>query len=87
MKHFELIQTPVEEESWLTQNSGTVLDHLMASSVGMFNFNSTILAVIPIRSPTFLAEIVVGIIFAILKTYETIGFISANAAFRGVSWD
>lgn len=59
----------------------------MASSVGMFNFSSTILAVMPIRSPTFLAEIVVGLIFARSKTYKTMGFISANAAFRGVSWD
>lgn len=59
----------------------------MASSMVMFNFNSTILAVIPIRSPTFLAEIVVGLIFARSKTYKTMGFISANAAFRGVSWE
>ena len=45
----------------------------MASSMGMFNFNSTILAVIPIVSHTLMVETFVGVIFARSKTYEIYG--------------
>ena len=56
----------------------------MASSMVMFNFNSTILAVIPIVSHTLMVQIFVGLIFARSKTYEIYGIF-----FRGccISWN